>query len=77
MQYYFAIAEFDSVETAASLYDQLDGVELEHSSMVFDLRFVPDEVDISVRTLEDGSSLDRRPKDVFNASSAGPYVIVL
>jgi hypothetical protein len=44
LRYYFAIAEFDSIRTAESIYKELDGVEFEHSSMVFDLRFVPDDV---------------------------------
>jgi hypothetical protein len=44
LRYYFAVAECDSVETADALYQQLDGVEFGHSSMVFDLRFVPDDI---------------------------------
>ena len=44
LRYYFAIAECDSVETANVLYEQLDGVELEHSSMVFNMKIVPEEV---------------------------------
>lgn len=44
LRYYFAIAEFDSISTAESIYQELDDVEFEHSSMVFDLRFVPDDV---------------------------------
>lgn len=45
LRYYFAIAEFDSIATAEAIYKELDGVELEHSSMVFDLRFVPDDIE--------------------------------
>ena len=44
LKYYFAIAECDSTETSNSLYTELDGMEFEHSSMIFDLRFVPDDV---------------------------------
>jgi len=56
LRYYFAVAELDSVATAESLYQQLDGVELEHSSMAFDLRFVPDDVDLSQREVRDSNS---------------------
>lgn len=44
LKYYFAIAVFDSVETAEIIYQQLDGIEFEQSSMIFDLRFVPDDI---------------------------------
>ena len=44
LRYYFAVADCDTVETADALYSALDGVELEHSSMAFDLRFIPDDV---------------------------------
>jgi hypothetical protein len=44
LKYYFAIAELDSVSSAISLYEELDGMEFEHSSMTMDLRFVPDDV---------------------------------
>jgi hypothetical protein len=44
LRYYFAVAVCDSPRTAEALYQQLDGVEFEHSAMVFDLRFVPDDI---------------------------------
>ncbi len=53
LRYYFAIAECDTTETANILYEQLDGVELEHSSMVFDLRFVPDDISFADRPIKD------------------------
>ena len=53
MKYYFAIVEFDSIQTADVLYEQVDGLEIEHSSMVFDLRFVPDEVSFEDRQVRD------------------------
>ena len=43
LKYYFAVAELSSVEAAEALMTQLDGVELGHSSMVFDLRFIPED----------------------------------
>ena len=56
LKYYFAIAECDSVATASHIYEQLDGMEFEHSSMVFDMRFVPDDVDFEGREKRDTSS---------------------
>ena len=53
LRYYFAVAECDTAETANILYEQLDGVELEHSSMVFDLRFVPDDIQFAGRPIKD------------------------
>ena len=44
LRYYFAIAVCSSVTVADAIYNQLDGVEMESSSMVFDLRFVPDSI---------------------------------
>eukprot|EP01036_Dinobryon_divergens_P025995 gene25995-34595_t len=55
LKYYFAIAECDTIETAAALYDQLDGAELEHSSMALDLSFVPEEVSFDGREVRDRS----------------------
>ena len=44
LKYYFAIVECDTVQTASSLYERMDGIEFEHSSMALDLRFVPDDI---------------------------------
>ena len=43
LKYFFAVAEISSVEASEALMAQLDGVELGHSSMVFDLRFIPED----------------------------------
>jgi hypothetical protein len=39
-RYYYAVAVFDSAETAASVYNQCDGLEFERSSNVLDLRCI-------------------------------------
>lgn len=44
LRYYFAIAELSDSQTANSVYKELDGMELEHSSMAMDLRFVPSDI---------------------------------
>ena len=63
LRYYFAIAVFDSARTAEALYTQLDGVEFEHSAMVFDMRFVPDDV----------SFVDRNPRDQCKGNPRSSY----
>ena len=42
LKYYFAVAEFESVAAAVKVYEECDGLEIERSSNVLDLRFVPD-----------------------------------
>ena len=43
LKYYFAVATLSCIESAEALMAQLDGVELGHSSMVFDLRYIPED----------------------------------
>ncbi|KAL7056711.1 hypothetical protein AAHC03_020633 [Spirometra sp. Aus1] len=50
LKYFYAIAEFDSVETAAAVYEACDGVEYGSTGIRFDLRFVDDSETFSVPT---------------------------
>ncbi|SNX81499.1 related to ESF1 - 18S rRNA factor, nucleolar protein involved in pre-rRNA processing [Melanopsichium pennsylvanicum] len=45
LRYYYAVATFDSKETARHVYNEIDGTEMERTANVFDLRFVPDGMD--------------------------------
>ena len=47
LRYYYAIAVFDSAATAQAVYQELDGMEIHHSSTFFDLRFVPDSMEFA------------------------------
>jgi hypothetical protein len=71
LKYYFAVAEISSVDAAESLMTQLDGVELGHSSMVFDLRFIPEDTSFDGRDIRDQCTVvgsDYQPPDfVVNA----------
>jgi hypothetical protein len=53
LRYYFAIAVVNSSATADHLYREVDGLELEHSSMALDLRIVPPEVSFEGRQVRD------------------------
>eukprot|EP01032_Pedospumella_encystans_P010090 gene10090-11822_t len=56
LRYYFAVAECDSARTANMLYEELDGVEMESSAMVFDLSLVPEELSFEGREVRDSYS---------------------
>ena len=43
MKYYYAVATFDSPETASAVYDACDGMDIEASGVVLDLRYVPED----------------------------------
>lgn len=53
LRYYYAIAEFDSVDTATRIYTECDGLEFQLTSCKFDLRFVPDEQSFEGREVRD------------------------
>ena len=42
LKYFYAVAEFDSVDTAAHVYEECDGLEFQKSSNMLDLRFIAD-----------------------------------
>ena len=43
MKYYYCVATFDSADTAAAVYAELDGVDIEASGVELDLRYIDDE----------------------------------
>jgi hypothetical protein len=53
MRYYYAIADFDSVETSAHVYRECDGMEFMASGNLIDLRFVPDDQSFESREIRD------------------------
>jgi len=53
MRYYYAIAVFDSVATAAHVYFECDGMEFEASGNILDLRYVPDSESFENRAIHD------------------------
>eukprot|EP01064_Diplonema_japonicum_P001080 TRINITY_DN10693_c0_g2_i1.p1 TRINITY_DN10693_c0_g2~~TRINITY_DN10693_c0_g2_i1.p1 ORF type:complete len:732 (+),score=285.83 TRINITY_DN10693_c0_g2_i1:41-2236(+) len=59
LKYFYAIVEFDGPETAAHVYRECDGTEIERSGTVFDLSFVPDEMDFEDEPKDSCSQLVR------------------
>jgi hypothetical protein len=58
LKFYYAIATFDSKETAFKIYSQCDGMEIEKTQNFFDLRFVPDSL----------TEFPYEPKETFNGN---------
>jgi len=59
LKYYYAVVDCDSPETANVLYEQLNGMEYESSSVRFDLRFIPDDVTFD----QEPTSVAEKPPD--------------
>ncbi|XP_067938735.1 ESF1 homolog [Watersipora subatra] len=56
LKYYYAIAEFDSPETAAHIYDQCDSREYLASCTQLDLRFVPEGMEFNEDELKESAN---------------------
>ncbi|XP_040568854.1 uncharacterized protein [Lepeophtheirus salmonis] len=61
LKYYYAVAEFDSPDSASRVYEECDGMEFELSACRFDLRFIPDDVEFNER--EPKEICDSLPED--------------
>ncbi|KAL4071369.1 hypothetical protein V8B97DRAFT_1962956 [Scleroderma yunnanense] len=61
LRYYYAIVECDTVDTAAYIFDELEGTELERSANVFDLSFVPDDMTFEDEPRDEAAELPSVP----------------
>lgn len=59
LKYYFAVAEFDSIETANAVYEAIDGEEMEYTQDSFDLRFVTDDTEFPYAPVDTCDKLTR------------------
>lgn len=67
LRYYYAVATFDSKETARHVYNEIDGTEMERTANVFDLRFVPDGMEFpDGEEGRDAEFRDQATEDVAN-----------
>jgi len=60
LKFYYAIATFDSKETAFKIYSQCDAMEIEKTQNFLDLRFVPDSL----------TEFPYAPKETFSGSKS-------
>ena len=69
-KHYYAVVSCDSVRTAEVLYNECDGAELEASSMVLDLRFIPEDMTFERKLRDEARAVPPKYKLPSFAASA-------
>lgn len=59
------MVECDSVAAASAIYNHCDGTEFEHSSLLFDLRYIPDDMEFEEQPKDEATDATSqfRPKE--------------
>lgn len=78
LKYYYAIVKCEDVKTADALYEQCDGVEYSQTGQSFDLRFVPEDMEITTTPRDRAESVpDGYAPPVVNLSSLSNSTVKL
>lgn len=62
LKYYYAVIECPNTEVAQHVYDECDGLELERTSNVLDLRFIPEDVKLPYEPREIATEIPKNYK---------------
>lgn len=71
MKYYYAVATFDSPDTAAAVYNELDGMDIEASGVTLDLRYIDDDETFDEKPVQSCTRLppNFKPLAAFKAAA--------
>lgn len=68
LRYYYAVVKCDSIETALAIYKEVDGTEYESTANIFDLRYIPEDMEFDDDEIKDkctGIPATYKPNTLF------------
>lgn len=78
LKYYYAVVKCEDVKTADALYEQCDGVEYSQTGQCFDLRFIPNDMEITTMPRDRAECVpDGYTPPVVNVSSVNNSTVKL
>lgn len=70
LRYYYAIVYCNNIETSSSIYQNCDGTEYESTANMFDLRYVPDEMNFEDKPKDECSQVPKNYKPLQFSTDA-------